>query len=232
MPAILPNTTIAQFQNFINEVYGLPNDRHFSTEDMLSNIERFTMRALKGIRKEDYEKTKTNLLIALSWFMSVLNRIHINLENEIWKRFPYSCSYCGLQPCACKEKGVKSRIKKQDLDSAANDKRPATLKDFQTMFEKIYPAQKRTLEHAGIHLAEELGEFSESLLVYRGEHKDGHFDNIAAEAADVFSCFMGVLNSLKIKLAEELAKKYSENCHVCKKAPCECSFSFIVGYKS
>lgn len=53
MPRVTPGTTIMQYQDFVGEVYGRPNDRHFSLWDMLSNIERFTMRSLKGIRKND-----------------------------------------------------------------------------------------------------------------------------------------------------------------------------------
>ncbi|EKD46211.1 MAG: hypothetical protein ACD_68C00100G0001 [uncultured bacterium] len=111
-------------------------------------------------------------------------------------------------------------------------KKPATLEGFQDMFNQIYPAEKRTLEHAGIHLAEELGEFSESLLTYRGGRKDDDFDNVKLEAADLYSCYMSVFNSLELSSAKELAKIFSHNCHQCNKAPCECSFTTITLYKS
>ena len=160
MPSITLNTTIKDFQNFVNDVYGLSNDRHFNLWDMLSNVERFTMRSLKGIRKKDYNKTKINLIISLSWFSSLLNKLHIDLEDAAWKRFPYLCSYCATCPCSCKEKGIKSRKHVSRDDS----QRPSSLRDFQIMFKKIYPPEERTVEHAGIHLAEELGEFSEAIL--------------------------------------------------------------------
>ena len=48
--------TIAEFQEFIRAVYGLPDDRLYSIEDLLTHTERFAMRALKGIRKKDSEK--------------------------------------------------------------------------------------------------------------------------------------------------------------------------------
>jgi len=105
------DTTIKEYQNFIKEVYGLPNDRYFSIWDMLTNVERFAMRGLKGIRKKDKERTKINLLVSLSWFMSMMNQFHIDIENEIWKRFPYLCSYCASCPCLCKEKKVKKKAK-------------------------------------------------------------------------------------------------------------------------
>jgi len=228
MAGVEKQTTIGQFQSFIREVYGVPNDRHFSLWDMLSNMERFTMRGLKGIRKNDYNKAKYNLLVSLSWFASILNRLHIDLEDAAWKRFPYMCSYCASCPCECREKGIKSR---QDtkLDEG---KRPASLEGFQDMFEKIYPSEQRTTEHAGIHLAEELGEFSEAVLGYMGEHREETFQELMLEAADIFSCMIGVFNSMKTSLSEELSMMFHNGCHVCHKSPCCCGFQSILAFDS
>ena len=228
MASVKQNTTIKEYQNFIKEVYGLPNDRYFSLWDMTTNMERFVMRGLKGIRKEIKEKTKINLLIALSWFMSIMNQIHIDIEDEVWKRFPYLCSYCGSCPCSCKEKKIERR---QDV-SVDEKKRPRTFEEFQNMFDKIYPSGRRTLEYEGVHLAEEVGEFSEAILTYRGGHKDGDFQNVELEAADLFSCIMSVFNSLSMSVAKELSVMFSNNCHVCKNAPCICNFRDITDFKS
>lgn len=228
MASIKEDTTIKEYQDFIKEVYGLPNVRHFGLWDMISNMERFTMRGLKGIRKKDQEKTKFNLLISLSWLISITNRLQIDLENEVWQRFPYLCSYCGTCPCSCKERRIKERQKVL----ADEKKRVKVLKDFQNMFNQIYPAGERTVENAGIHLAEELGEFSEAVLTYRGGHKEKDFEKIEIEAADLFSCFMGVFNSLDINIAKELSNMFSNNCHVCKNAPCTCQFLDITRFKS
>ncbi len=228
MASVKRNTTISEYQNFNREVYGLSNTRYFSLGDMVTNVQRFIMRGLKGIRQDNRDKIKINLLISLSWFMSTMNQLNINIEKEIWKRFPFLCSHCGSCPCSCKEKEIKNR---QEVFGDEKQK-PKTLEEFQTMFGRIYPAEKRSIEHKGIHLAEELGEFSEAILSYRGQHKDADFENIAQEAADLFSCFMGVFNSTGVNVAEELSSMFSENCHVCKKAPCECNFLDIIEFKS
>lgn len=228
MAKVNQDTTIREFQNFVNDVYGLSNDRNFSMGDMLSNVERFMMRGLKGVRKKDYEKTKANLLISLSWFMSIMNRLHIDLENAVWKRFPYLCSYCASCPCVCKETKPDSR---KDV-IADESKRPVTMREFQNMFIKIYPSDKRTVEHAGIHLAEEFGEFSEAIMKYAGEHKEGLFENIVLESADIFSCIVGMFNSLSVDMAKELSDRFQDNCHICHKAPCICSFNSIANFKS
>ncbi|HDZ54845.1 MAG TPA: hypothetical protein ENI19_00570 [Candidatus Nealsonbacteria bacterium] len=228
MASVTQHTTINEYQDFVQKVYRLPNDRFFSSWDMLTNIERFITRGLKGIRKEDRDKTKVNLLISFSWLMSMMNQFHIGLENEVWKRFPYLCSYCASCPCSCK----KNKVGKRQKVFVDEEKRPKTLKDFQVMFSEIYPSETRTLEHVGIHLAEEIGEFAEAILAYRGGHKEEDFNNIPLEAADLFSCFMGVFNSIEESMAKELSIMFSNNCYMCKNAPCTCSFKTIAEFKS
>ncbi|MBI4085072.1 MAG: MazG-like family protein [Candidatus Liptonbacteria bacterium] len=228
MASLAENATIAEYQKFVKDLYGISNDRHFTTSDMLANVERFLMRGLKGIRKGDREKTKFNIMISLSWSISFMNQMHVDVEEETWKRFPYLCSYCGSCPCVCKE----NKIEKRRSVSADESRRPKTLADFQKMFEEIYPSSKRTLEHAGIHLAEEMGELSETILSYRSVRSNVDFDNVKAEAADLMSCFFGVLNSMKLNAAKEIAFHFSNNCHECHKMPCECSFEKILTYKS
>jgi NTP pyrophosphatase (non-canonical NTP hydrolase) len=227
MLRVKPNTTIKEYQQFVKEVYGLSNDRHFSLQDMLANVQRFMTRGLKGIRKKDAQKTKLNLIISLSWFMSTMNQLHIDIEEEVWKRFPYLCSYCGNCPCICKIQKVQTR-QKVKVD---HSKRPKTMEKFQEMFNDIYPASQRTLDHAGVHLAEEMGEIAESILNYRGNHGDGDFKNVVLECTDFVSCLIGVFNSLHINLAKEISSEFSKNCHVCKQAPCVCTFVDIMQFK-
>ena len=228
MHSLKPDASIRECQDFVRKVYGKPNDMHYDLHDMLNNVQRFAMRGLKGIRKSDAEKTRANLLISLSWLVSTMNRLHIDIEDVLWRRFPYLCSYCANCPCSCKEE--KGTLRKEvPVDDS---KRPASLEGFQRMFEKIYPPESRTLDHAGVHLAEEIGEFSEALLAYRGEHKEEYFENVLSEASDLFSHYLCVFNSLGMSIAEELSKTFKENCHQCKKAPCECSFSAVMNYRS
>jgi len=113
-----------------------------------------------------------------------------------------------------------------------SSKKPVTFNDFQVMFERIYPHSTRTLEHAGVHLAEELGELSEAMLAYRGRHEDVDFDNLIKEAADFLSCIIGVFNSMEVNIADELSIMFSDNCHVCHKMPCEFSFQSVMDFTS
>jgi NTP pyrophosphatase (non-canonical NTP hydrolase) len=221
-------SSLRDYQRFVDQVYGPSNERHFSVDEMLTNISRFAMRGLKGIRKNDPEKIKLNITIALSWFTSLMNQLDIDLEDSVWHRFPYLCSYCGECPCACKKKKIQKRVKIK-IDSSL---KPKTIHDLQAMFDNIYPAGGRTLEHAGIHLAEEIGELSEAVLKFRGHHSDTDMAQVVLEASDLFSCFMGVFNSLDFDYSKYLASQFSDGCHVCKKTPCVCEYDAVVNFKS
>lgn len=214
---------MADFQEFNRVVYGLVDDRLFSLWDLAAQQQRFTMRALKGIRKGDKERIILNLMIAFSFLNALSRRIHINIEEEVWKRFPAVCSYCGKAPCVCKKTKRTKRLKVR----ANGALRPESMADFQAMFKKIYPPESRTLDHAGVHLAEEIGEVGEAIHNFLGQHKAKQFDDIRFEIADYVSCLFGVANSLNVNLAERLALLFKNNCHVCHKAPCSCTFTTI-----
>ncbi|MBX4206397.1 hypothetical protein KW784_01260 [Candidatus Parcubacteria bacterium] len=220
--------TLSDFQKFIAEVYGLPDDRLYSIWDILTQQQRFTMRALKGIRKDNREKIKTNLLISFSWLMAIVNRLHINIEEEVWHRFPYLCSYCGKLPCVCKTTKSSRRVSVK-VDAK---KRPHGLALLQKMFGEIYPTKGRSVADAGVHLAEEMGEVSEAIHNYLGQHLQKQFNEVKSELADFASCIFGVANSLNIDVAKEIEAMYPKNCHICHKAPCVCSFSDVVSLKS
>ncbi|OGY21297.1 MAG: hypothetical protein A2126_02450 [Candidatus Woykebacteria bacterium GWB1_45_5] len=228
MVKILPSASLNEAQEAIQKIYGLPDDRLYSVWDLLSNQQRFAMRALKGIRQGDKRKVKLNLIISFCWILAIMNRLHINLEESVWQRFPYRCSYCGKCPCACKKNKVRKRIKFLPDGS----KKPTSLTGLQNMFREIYPSSQRSLEHAGIHLAEELGELSESIHMFFGEHKESYFQKITVEATDFFSCIVGIANSANFDIAKELAHLFRNNCHVCHKAPCVCDFSLVAKFKS
>ncbi|MDD5341239.1 MAG: hypothetical protein PHC97_02245 [Patescibacteria group bacterium] len=240
-----PNESITKYQKMVWDIYGISDDRLYSNRDLLSNMERFTMWALKGIRKgkigdlhislpsEKPENTSEsfshfystagiqfNLIVATAWFFALLNRLHINLEKELWQRFPNMCSYCKHMPCSCQTWKDKEFEKIKSDDQS----RPNTMAEFQSMFRKIYPPEKRTLEHAGVHLAEELGELSEALHLFEGTHKKKYFTQLEIEAADFFSCILGVANSIDFDFADSFYKLIPEKCHVCGQGVCVCNF--------
>lgn len=220
--------TLKRFQALNAKIYALPNDRLYSIFDLLTQMQRFTMRALKGIRKGDQAKLRLNLLISFSWMIAIANRMHIDVEDEIWKRFPGLCSYCGFAPCRCKKLHPKKRM----VPGISATERPKSLKGFQEMFRSIYPPSRRTLPDAGVHLAEETGEIGEAIHNFLGQHLQKQFDELKLEIADYASCLFGVANSASIDIAPALRRMFKNGCHVCHKTPCVCRFSEVVAFKS
>jgi NTP pyrophosphatase (non-canonical NTP hydrolase) len=220
--------SLRQFQTRINDIYGITDDRLYSIFDLLTQMQRFTMRVLKGIRKGDIEKLRTNLLISFAWVMPIANRMHVDVEDEIWKRFLAVCSYCGCTPCTCEKTNPEKRVKTK-LDSIH---RPTSIQGFQEMFRAIYPPESRTLSDAGVHLAEETGEVSEAIHNFLGQHVQKQFNEIGLEIADYISCLFGVANSAKLDIAPALKEMFEHGCHVCHKTPCVCTFSEVVEFKS
>jgi len=214
------------FQAFNHQVYGPLDDRFYSLGDLLTQHQRFSMRALKGVRKRDMDRIRNYLMVSLSFLMAVANRLHINCEEEVWKRFPGVCSYCGAQPCRCKPNGRKRR----NFSSGIKTRPPKSIDAFQRMFNQIYPSAARTLEHAGIHFAEEVGEVAEAVFYYIADHSTETLREVASEIADCISCVFGIANSADINISVELARMYYRNCHVCHKLPCVCSFKRIARY--
>ena len=217
-----------ELQEFVREVYGVPDDRLYSLWDLLAQQQRFSMRALKGIRKGDRAKLALNLLISLSWLMNVANRLHIDVGVEIWKRFPEACSYCGSSPCSCR----KTKLSTRKVFDHGKEPQLQRISDIQTMFERIYPSSERTLAEAGVHLAEEVGEVNEAISNYLGQHRDEQLHEIALEMADLISCICGVANSADIDIAHELSILFKEGCHVCHNTPCSCSFERVASFTS
>lgn len=222
------NETVSYCQSLISDIYSIPCDRNFSVSDLISQMDRFTMRALKGIRKDDRRKLVRNLLISFCWSMIFANRFRVDVEEILWQRFPMLCSYCGTRPCSCKR--IKPKKRAKIFKNRAL--KPKRIVDFQKMFQEIYPAEARTLQHAGVHLGEELGEVSEAVHNFLGEHKKGQLMRIEEELADYLSCVFSVANSADINLAQGIHLMFEKNCFVCHELPCSCSFSTFSRFKS
>ena len=230
MASFPKNGSIADYQKFVADVYGSSDGEKYSLFDLLSQQERFTLRAIKGIRRDDMEKMRVNLLIISSWLASVANRLNIDLGEALWKRFPGCCSYCGGRPCACKEKKIKKRLGKIKMFPGTH--KPHTMSEAQKEMEIIYPAASRNLALAGIHLIEEMGETGEAMRRYYSSHNKEAFAELEKEFADYLSCIFDVANSNGIDYAAELSKSFADNCNLCHEAPCTCSITDIENFES
>ena len=223
--ALSKTPDFVELQRVVRSVYGLPNDRYFDLADMATNVGRFTMRAIKAVRKgkssEHLDRCSRNLGIGVSWFCSAANRLHIDIDDALWSRFPYACPYCSSCPCVCE--GGTPIV----LDAAS---RPKSIADYQAMFAAIYPKAERSVAEAALHLVEEYGEYEEAILVFRTRHRANDLDQVLLEVADFLSCTFGLFTSTDASLAERLTTMFEDGCHECHQAPCRCGFDFVLNY--
>jgi len=218
MSSFTKEGSLADFQQLIDNLYRTVDDQLFSLFQLISITSRFTMRVVKGVRKDDREMVVSNLTRAFSWLMTLANRLHIDVSDVMWKRFPGVCSYCGQSPCVCREHRVTKRVRmKEDML-----KKPKTLDTAQKKMNEIYPAGARTLAHAGIHLAEEMGEITEAIYRYYSNPTPAVYEEVKMEIADYASVIFNVANSADINLSEELDKRYRNGCYECHACPCKC----------
>lgn len=228
--ALDARASFADLQRVVHEIYSIPNGRWFDLADMATNVSRFTMRALKAVRRDDPAKVERNMAIAISWFTSSTNRLHLDVMRAVWKRFPYACATCRRCPCQC------TRGSPDPKPAPTISIRPSSIADVQDMFAAIYSPQFRSLEHAAIHLAEEVGELQESIMMYRSRHRPTDFKQISIEAADYMSCALGLYSSLQLahpnrkSCAQALAQLFQQDCHKCGQVPCDCPFDVVMNY--
>ena len=152
--------------------------------------------------------------MALSWSFAIANRLHVNLEEKIWERFPGICCHCKLAPCGCK-------IKSDGAGEALP--RPQTLRGFQEMFALIYT--NHTLESAALHLAEEIGEVDEAVEFYGGTHSPERLETIAKELVDVLTLMCAVATHMDLDLETEFVELFKNGCQRCRGTPCNCGFT-------
>jgi NTP pyrophosphatase (non-canonical NTP hydrolase) len=222
-----PQGSLPELQKRTSEIYGVANDRMFSIDDMLSLQLRFTLRAIKGIRQGNPGRIAANLPTAFSFFLSLLNRLHIDLQRAVWARFPGQCPYCRGTPCSCGDV-------KPNFNDALTPRgtEPQTIHEIQEMFQKIYPKTEKDLLKAGVHLAEEAGEVTESIRNWMGLHQKNTFRPIIDESADYASCFFTTANAAGIQLEPLLVAFTTNGCHACGQTQCACTFESIISYKS
>lgn len=214
------------FQRFVGSVYGPPDDRWFDVADLVTNTHRFTARALKNIRQGDFQIAAFHIALAQSWLASIANRLDLNLDLVVWSNFAYRCPYCCGCPCCCPGHGDAARLP-----------RPAAIAEYQFMFAQIYPQSKGSLVRAASHMAEEMGELAEAVMIYRTGHTHEGLERVALETADYVSCALGVFNALgatidlpETELEWTLQTVFCDGCHVCHCLPCTCEYEFVMAY--
>ena len=211
--------TLSQSQNLIQEIYGIPDDRLYEVEDLLYYEQKFILRYIKLLQLKGREGVVENLIVAIAWFLALMNRYHFDLEKITWKRYSYKCPFCMDIPCSCSKKD-EPKAKKTGRPTS---RKPKTLKEWQTVIGKIYPAEDVNEVNFTILYQTNNLDYAFRNFLRRKEKK--HFRKIENKSADCFVLFVRALNALEIDLEKEFDHLFGKGCYVCHKMPCECNYT-------
>lgn len=196
-------------------IYQIPDDRLYSVEDLIYNNQKFYFEFLK----ETKAKEKMILLnISLAWFLAIINRYHIHLEKELWKKYCYKCPYCLNIPCVCQKESVGARLKTGRPPKI----QPADVDEWQLMMKKIYVND--TSKNIGAKMADVLEKMNQSFRVYIREKKKSQFVELEQNVIDYFALFIRTFNCYGKLISDDFEVFFRDGCYVCKKIPCECSY--------
>jgi pyrimidine deaminase RibD-like protein/NTP pyrophosphatase (non-canonical NTP hydrolase) len=220
----------------LNSVYWSKNFNRSASEISLHLIEVIGGLSLLASGKEKPGVDKNRQVSkAIAWWLALCGKVGIkSVEDMLWDKFPGVCPYCQQHPhkqeiCA-EKKAQNSGPPWSDLASlGATKKRPRTLREWQVMFNEIYPAtQQSEFAPSFARLYEELAELAEAVRVFSAV--PGYF---LSEAADVFAWLMNIQNIVDEKagrrnafrgktLQDEFAKSYPDACRDCGAFVCRC----------
>src|SRR5215218_8506992 len=110
---------------------------------------------------------------ALGWYVPLLAKLGVkSVEELVFRKFPNVCPYCRLAPhedAPCKlVQGTDRTVNHPEVERLYREnwpKRPATLNEWQQMFQRIYPRSLDERGRSSIGLLEELGELAEAVRV-------------------------------------------------------------------
>jgi len=217
----------------LNRIYW---NRNFYKD--VSQIFSHLVEVIGGLSLLASEKKKLNvspieyLSKAIAWWLALCGKLGINSVQEmLWDKFPYRCPYCQLgrhddKLCKAKKSSTHGPDWKFLREIGENQTRPAKIKEWQQMFESIYPTNQ-TDDYKAIfaRLVEELGELSEAIRIFPAE--PGYF---LSEASDVFAWLMKIQNIFDNKnesevgelLTKQMAMNYPEVCLDCNQSIFSC----------
>lgn len=180
----------------------------------------------------------------ITWWFALCGKVGIrSVEEIIWKKFPGVCPYCKKTPhqeseCKVRDKtsqkidwkGVQ-KIDWKGLQKIADVKKPPKrLRDWQKMFEDIYPSKSiPNAERIFGRLCEEAGEMAEAIRLLPLTSR-----YFIVEACDLFAWIMAMINVFETKngllseedrgvwIEEKLWENYPGECLDCGSPICNC----------
>ncbi len=200
------------------EIYGVPNDRLYSNQDLLHYQQKFILRYLREINNGDRESGVEKLIVVSCWFSAIVSRFHIDLEAKIAQRYPYKCPFCMSMPCLC----VDGREKKTKKTGRPVSNTPESITSWQKVISRIY--DKDNLEKINNLALVKSDQLACSFRKFLRDKGKTDFRDLENESADFFVLLLRILNVLEIDLEKTHKTMFKNGCYVCSKTPCECNF--------
>lgn len=221
------DTSIDGWVVAINEIYERSNcERSF--DNIIGYFNEDVGRCFQLINRKREAEIENLLPSIFRWFCA-LSRKKVDqsvlVSDLLWNKFPGICPYCKQKTCQCRI--GKEKLDVQGLRLLADkdrDRKPTTINEWQTHFQKIYPRGAESSFMINVsHLAEESAELREA---YRKKHVKKDIPCVEMELADVFSWIMGLANLThqlndakrkggKFRLGDVIAEKYKNGCPDC-----------------
>jgi len=209
------------FREMNEYIYGEKN-KAYTTERLVARLVVETTKLLKIVRKDYRGEFGSKLADIVSWHSALTNRLDLNVQEILWKKYPGVCSYC-LKPkdCMC---GIEHPPEIEDKDFLLrkfwldrDGREPKTFVEHQALHGTLYSWQhkKEFPIVVAAHIVEEAGEVSEAFSHQRS-------DDVAEEMADVLGWVFTLANRVEIDLADTIWEFYPYACRVCHEAPCSC----------
>lgn len=197
------------------EIYQVPDDRLYTVDDLLYNHQRFLFRFKEDLKADKRETL--NLDISTAWFLTLINRFHIDLERLTWQRYSFKCPFCLQLPCSCK----KNRVKAKKTGRPAS-RQPQTLAQWQAMIKKIYPQKdiKPVLEK----FEGNLNRLNYLFRLFMREKRKSQFTKIEKGSIDHFVLILRIYNSIDANLTRDFKEMFKDGCYVCHQTPCQCNY--------
>lgn len=220
---VLRGITLGGLQKQNEDIYGKQNRKNYSEPwRIIFRIMAYLGMVHKTVRREKTLTLSHHLCMGFSWSLALANNLQIDLETEVWKKFPGVCPYCGLLPCSpsC---NTKERPADRIHGIAIQESQQKTFRELQTMLREIYP--NNVAKSSAGHMLEELCEVAQAIDHWKGRHEDQLFQRIVTESVDVLTHLCAVASCNDLDLAEDMGKIFGNGCPRCRHLECDCQFT-------
>lgn len=203
--------TFSQILSNNSDIYSIPDDRLYSVEDQLYNHQKF----LKNYFKI---QDKLDLIVSIAWLLALLNRLHIPIEELLWRRYAYKCPRCMDIPCNCSNNPVTKLHKTGRPPS----RKPENLDRWQEIISKIYPQSSTAdLEKMIFDLLEDLNSI---FRLFVREKKKAQFKELEIKTTDYVANMIRLFNLAGLCISREYSELFKDGCYVCHETPCVCNY--------